>query len=73
MARHQSVPAPVFLRAPGRTHRDRAQINGASLCRQRSHGHHTAMPRTKWPDPESTQTAQTRRTNNKIALMVLGP
>ena len=26
------------------------------------------MPRTKWSDPESTQTAQTRRTNNKIAL-----
>ena len=68
MARHQSVPAPVFLRAPGRTHRDRTKINVAILRRRRSHGHHTAMPRTKWSDPESTQTAKTRRTNNKIAL-----
>ena len=36
MGLHQSVPAPVFLRAPGRTHRDRAQIKLATLGRWRS-------------------------------------
>ena len=69
MARHQPVPAPVFLSAPGRTHRDRAQINGAIPCRKRSHGRHTATSKTKWPAPTSDSAASpTRRTNNKIAL-----
>ena len=66
MARHQPVPAPVFLSAPGRTHRDRAQINGAIPCRKRSHGRHTATSKTKWPAPTSDSAASpTRRTNNK--------
>ena len=70
MARHQPVPAPVFLSAPGRTHRDRAQINGAIPCRKRSHGRHTATSKTKWPAPTSDSAASpTRRTNNKIALV----
>ena len=47
MLRHQPVPAPVFPRAPGRTHRDRAQINGPILDQQRRHQRHTATPRTK--------------------------
>ena len=53
MGRHQPVPAPVFLRAPGRTHRDRAQINATSRCRQRSHARYTATSKTKWPVPAS--------------------
>ena len=57
MPRHQPVPAPVFLRAPGRAHHDRAQINGAILCRQRSHGRHTATSKTKWPAPKSASAA----------------
>ena len=50
---HQPVPAPVLLRAPGRTHRDRAQINGRIRDRQRRHDRHTATPRMKWPAPRS--------------------
>ena len=74
MPRHQPVPAPVFLRAPGRAHHDRAQINGAILCRQRSHGRHTATPKTKWSAPKSAGPASpTRRTNNKIVLLFLPP
>ena len=69
MARHQTVPAPVFLRAPGRAHPDRTQINGAIRCRQRSHDRYTATSKTQWSAPGSAGAASpTRRTNNKIAL-----
>ena len=44
---NQTVPAPVFLRAPGRAHRDRTQINGRIRGQQRRHGQHTATGRTK--------------------------
>ena len=73
MGRHQPVPAPVFLRAPGRTHRDRAQINATSRCRQRSHARHTATSKTKWPVPASAAAASPSRcTNKKIALAWCG-
>ena len=51
MLRHEPVPAPVFPRAKGWTHPDRAQINGGSRGRQRRHDRHTATSRTKWPAP----------------------
>ena len=70
MGRHQLVPAPVFLRAPGRTHRDRAQINGAIPCQQRSHGRHNVTSKTKWPAPESAEAASrpAQRTKNGPGL-----
>ena len=50
---HQPVPAPVLPRAPGRTHRDRVQINGRIRGKQRRHDRHTATSITKWPAPRS--------------------
>ena len=44
---HHPVPASVFPRPPGRTHRDRAQINRRIRGRQRHHDRHTATGRTK--------------------------
>ena len=64
--RHQPVPAPVLLRAPGRAHRDRAQINGQILGRQRRHDRHTATSRTEWPAPTSAHDA--RQADKKLAL-----
>ena len=66
MLRHQPVPAPVLLRAPGRAHRDRAQINGQILGRQRRHDRHTATSRTEWPAPTSAHDA--RQADKKLAL-----
>ena len=51
----------VFLRAPGRTHRNRAQINGAIPCRWRFHGRHPATSKTKWSAPESAYVAPPTR------------
>ena len=64
---HQSVPAPVLLRPPGRAHRDRAQINGRIRGRQRRHDRHTATSRTKWSAPRSPHAG--RRADKKRALL----
>ena len=63
---HQPVPAPVLPRAPGRTHRDRAQINGRIRGQQRRHDRHTATSITKWPARRSPHAD--RRADKKRAL-----
>ena len=61
---HQPVPASVLLRAPGRAHRDRTQINRRIRGRQRRHDRHTAIWRTKWTAPKSPHPAR-RQTKNE--------
>ena len=72
MGCHQTVPAPVFWRAPSPAHRDHAQINLAPRCRcrWRCHGRHTAPSTTKWSAFGSISALHTRRTNNKMVLVL---
>ena len=77
---HQPVPAPVLPRAPGRTHRDRAQINGRIRGQQRRHDRHTATSITKWPAlrsphadrKEDKKRALLKRTTPKVTNSMLG-
>ena len=69
MARHQPVPAPVFLPAPAPPRRDRAQINGTILGRQRHHDRHTATsPHRKRNRPLRDHFTLTRARTKKLVL-----
>ena len=60
----EAVPEPVGTPAPGRTHRDRAKIDGRTKGRKKHHGRHADTSRTKWSVPNHHATI----TGSKIDL-----